>query len=428
MKRLLAVTVLVASPAFAQEPLQLADLVDAALAGDPRTAQIELIARASALRQRNVSAQWLPAVGVDAQAQAQSDAVQAALRGPDGRPAFSAPKQTWDANLRLEQRLFDRGVGAQGDLERAQRDEQQARVRAGVYALRQQVNEAFFAALVLEQRARVVRASIAELEARLREAAARVEQGTALPADAAALEATLLERQQAVDELDSNRRIALGRLATMTGRPIPGDATLAVPALAARADEARRSTGAAARRRPEYQLFASTRLRVAVQQALAGVATQPRLSAFLRAGVGRPGLNFAEHDTQTYALGGVRLQWTAWNWGTTSREREALALQQRITGTEEDFFSRQVAELSGVDAETIDRLGRAVETDTRIVTLREQVERTAEARMREGVLTAADYLARNAELLQARVAQATHRIELEQARARLLTTLGAEVR
>ncbi|MGE0445687.1 MAG: TolC family protein [Vicinamibacterales bacterium] len=435
MKQWLVVLVVLVGPgawclvpgvAYAQETLQLGELVDAALASDPRTAQVELLERASALRQRNVSAQWRPAVGLEAQAQAQSDAVEASFRGPDGRPVFSASRQTYDSYLRVEQRLFDRGIGIQGDLERTQLAEQQARVRAAVYAVRQQVNEAFFAALTLEQRARVLQAALAELEARLREAQARVEQGTALAADAAAVEATLLERRQAEDEVQSNRRAALARLAAITGRQIPREATLAVPDLAARA--AHVTTGSSQQLRPEYQLFASTRMRLAVQQALAGAQGQPRVSAFMRAGVGRPGLNFAEHDTQAYALGGVRLQWNAWNWGTPQREREALALQQQITAADQDYFSRQLAEGAAVDTEAIARLQRAVEGDARIVALREQVERTAGARMQEGVLTASDYLARNAELLQARVAQATHRIELEEARARLLTRAGVEVR
>jgi outer membrane protein TolC len=49
-------------------------------------------------------------------------------------------------------------------------------------------------------------------------------------------------------------------------------------------------------------------------------------------------------------------------------------------------------------------------------------------RLQEGVLTSSDYLARDTELLQARIAQATHQVELAQARARVLTTIGAEVR
>jgi hypothetical protein len=43
-------------------------------------------------------------------------------------------------------------------------------------------------------------------------------------------------------------------------------------------------------------------------------------------------------------------------------------------------------------------------------------------------VTASEYLDRNAELLQARFAQAGHRVELAQASARFLTTLGLEVR
>ena len=42
-------------------------------------------------------------------------------------------------------------------------------------------------------------------------------------------------------------------------------------------------------------------------------------------------------------------------------------------------------------------------------------------------MTAADYVARESELLQARYAQTSHQVELAQARARLLTTLGVEV-
>ena len=67
-------------------------------------------------------------------------------------------------------------------------------------------------------------------------------------------------------------------------------------------------------------------------------------------------------------------------------------------------------------------------SDQRIIDLRAEVERSARVRLQEGVLTSSDYLARDTELLQARIAQATHQVELAQARVRLLTTVGVEVR
>ena len=80
------------------------------------------------------------------------------------------------------------------------------------------------------------------------------------------------------------------------------------------------------------------------------------------------------------------------------------------------------------DLATIDRLREALALDDRIVMLREQVERSTQARFQEGVVTASEYLDRSTELLQARFARAGHQVELAQASARLLTTLGLEVR
>jgi outer membrane protein TolC len=48
-------------------------------------------------------------------------------------------------------------------------------------------------------------------------------------------------------------------------------------------------------------------------------------------------------------------------------------------------------------------------------------------RFSEGVVTASEYLDRTTELLGAQLDRARHRVELAQARARLLTTLGLEV-
>jgi outer membrane protein TolC len=76
----------------------------------------------------------------------------------------------------------------------------------------------------------------------------------------------------------------------------------------------------------------------------------------------------------------------------------------------------------------MDRLEATLATDDRIIALREQVERETRARLQEGVVTAAEYVTRNSELLQARLARATHRVALVQARAHFLATLGLEIR
>lgn len=419
---------LVGSPVAAQPPasaLELSTLQDSAIAADPRSAEFEWLSRQTDLRVQNISSTKLPVVSVEGQLQYQSDVPLPpfALIGPG---LFAPPKGTIDSYLRVEERLFDPARGPQVALERAQLGEQQARVRSALFTLRQQVNDAFFAAALLQERAGALQTVIDNLAARLQEIGARVREGTALPAESATVEATLLERQQERDELTANRRAALAVLATLTGRQI-GEAPLPLPDLSARVADARRAPSAL-RARPEYEQFAKAGERLASQQTATLAQERPRVIAYGRLGYGKPGLNFFSDQFDSYAVGGVQIQWKAWNGGTAGHERDALELQRQIVAADQAAFAKGLTEAIANDEATIDRLRGAIETDARIVALREQVEATSRVRFQEGVLTAAEYVDRNTELLQARFALVTHRVELAQASARLLTTLGLEVK
>jgi outer membrane protein TolC len=407
--------------------LELDGLYQAAVDADPRFHALQLQADQTDLRLRNIEAERLPAIAAEGQVQYQSDVPTAPVLVPGGQPLFTTPKDTYDAHVRIDQRLVDRTVRPRLAAERAQLAEGQARVRTTLFGLRQEVNDAFFTAALLQERAGTLEATIADLEGRLREMNVRVREGAALPADAAAIEATLLQRRQDAAELGATRHAALARLSRLTGRPIADTDVLAIPQLAATVARAR-STLDATRARPEYEQFARTRERLARQQDVATAQDQPRISAFARVGYARPGLNFISDQFESYGLAGVQVQWKAWNWGTTNREREALALQQQIVSADEAAFAKGVVRATETDLAAIDRLTTALALDDRIVALREDIERSTQARFQERVLTAAEYLDRSTELLQARFARAGHRVELAQAGARLLTTLGLELR
>jgi outer membrane protein TolC len=421
-----------AAPGFAtsaraqtRAPLQLGDLQRQAIAADPRTRELALLDMQTSLRLQNISALRLPAINVEGQAQYQTD-VPTAPFTVGGRSVFTAPKKTYDSYFRVEQRLFDPTVTAQAAVERAQLAEQQARVRAAVFSVRQQVHEAFFAAALLDQRRNILAEAVNDLTSRLNDMRARVREGAAIPADAAIIEATLLQRQQEELQVWADRRSAFLRLSVLVGREVSDDNRLALPAIDAAVFMARQSPSTL-RLRPEFEQFTRTRERLARQAALTTATSAPRVSAFTRVGYGRPGLNFLRDEFDTYAVAGVRVQWNAWNWGSSVREREALAIQQEIVAAEDAAFSRGIIEAFNSDQETLERLEATLELDQRIIALREQVARATVARVTEHVVTMAEYLSRDAELLQARITEATHRVELAQTGARLLINLGVEV-
>ena len=181
------------------EPLRLSVLQQEARAADARMRELELLASQTDLRLHNLDAERLPAVSTLAQTQYQSDVATLPLVLPGGQPSLAPPKFTYDVSIRGDEKLYDPSRAARGDLARADLAESQARVRTALFALRQEVNDAFFTAAILQEQIGALTASIGDLEARLRETAARVREGTALAGEAAAVEAALLRQRQQAD-------------------------------------------------------------------------------------------------------------------------------------------------------------------------------------------------------------------------------------
>jgi outer membrane protein TolC len=411
-----------------REPLTLAALQRQAANLDPRTQQIPLYDREADLHTANINAERRPAVSVSSRAQYQSDIPQfpfASIAGTVGLP-FGPPKDTYDASARVDQRLFDATIAPRLALEQAQSAESQARVRATLFSLRQQVNEAFFTAALFQSRSQALGAAASDLQMRLAEMNARVREGAALVADAAAIEATLLQRRQEQAETAANRHAALARLSSLTGQPIGDDAVLAMPVLAADVATARDRLRSL-RERPEYAVFDRSRQRLSRQEDVAAVQNSPRVNAYGTGGLGRPGLNYVSHQWEWYWLGGVQMEWRAWDWGARDRDREALAVERQIVAADEAAFTADIERAVQIDLATIDRLRGTLAADDRIIELRETIDRGTHARFRENVITAADYLDRSTELLDARFNRAAHEIELAQASAHFLNTLGIEV-
>jgi outer membrane protein TolC len=408
------------------DSLRLPALHAAATATDPRAAQMELLAAQSALRLRNINSDLMPSLSVDGLAQYQSDVSRIGITVP-GINIPTPAKDTYDAKLSAQQRIYDPTISPRRAVERAQVAESQARVRTALYTLLDLVNSAFYTALRSQTQIAETETSIADLEAQLVVADARVKENSALPSEANILRAELLKRRQAVAEQQASRRAAIAVLSDLTGKPIDLNSPLAPPDLASETIEARK-TVASLRARPEYEQFA--RSREVLQQTERAQSAQdlPRLSAFGRLGYGRPGLNALSNTFDSYWLGGLQVQWTPWTWGTTARDRQITALQRQIVTTEERAFTAQIDRAIEQDVATIDRLESTLAEDDQIIALRENILSETRARFAEAVITSADYVDRETDVLSARISRALHRVELSQARAHLLTTLGVEVR
>ncbi len=421
-RRLIAATVVfvaAAAPLAAQDaPLQLRELMTAMERQDRRTAQLPLLASQSALRERSLQRELLPSVSALASGQYVSD-----VPSIGGTPMV--PYQQYDAYVTLRQRILDPSRGPRRAAEDAQLDEAEARVRGGIWQQRQQVNDAFFTLLALDAERATLAAAMEELETQRRLAETRVSAGASLAGELALLDAELLRRRQSLDELDANRHATRTVLASLSGTSV-GERRLALPDLASAAAAARTRLDGL-RERPEYAQFDGTRALLDARGKLATRSDLPKLNAFLRSGYGRPGINPLAREFQSYWVAGLQLEWNPDLWGATRRDAEVQQLQREIVAADEAQFTEQLRRGIQRDLATMDRLARSLESDAAIIALHERVTTEARRRFAEGSITAGELVDRETDLLTARTARDLHRVRLEEARARFLTTVGQEI-
>ncbi len=413
-------------PGSSVDTLHLGALQTEAVTRDPRRQQLTLLESQSRLRLRSIADERLPDLTLGAQAQYQSDVATIPFELP-GTSVATPPLDSYDARLNLRQPLLDPTRRHRVEVERARLAESQAGVRTSLFKLREQVTESYFAVLLLDAQRAELEAGIADLEARLVTARDRVRLGSALPSDAATLEAELLRRRQSIDEIDANRAASLAVLGELTGRSLTGDDVLALPDIGDDVARVRTELGEL-RERPEYDRFARSHELLERQKLSIVAQERPRLSAFGRAGYGRPGLNPLGRDFDSYWLAGLQVEWSPWNWGRSDRQREEIALQQRVLETEEAAFRKSLLRGTEADLAAMDRLVASSQSDDQIVALHEDILRETTFRFTEGVIGSAEYVDRQTDLLTARLTRATHRVELARARAHFLTFVGVEVR
>lgn len=407
------------------DTLRLAALQRSAVQRDPRIAQRDLLALQSRLRIESIRADRNPLLTIEGVAQYQSDVTRLAIAAP-GVAIPAPPHDTYDARLVAQQRIIDPTRAPRLAVEEAQLASSRASLETTLYSNRQSVNDAFFTVLRSQTQIAELETSITDLEAQAAVAAARVREGAALPSDELTIRAELLRRRQIAAEWRATQVAALAVLEDLTATRYDSTTSLGEPDLGAAVARTRAAIDSL-RARPEFAQFRAARTVLERQETARAAADKPRVSLFGRAGYGRPGLNPLNTSFDSYWLAGIQAQWSPWTWGTSARDREALRIQQRLIEADEIAFAAGIRRAVEQDLASIDRLTSALAADEEIIGLRERVLVETRARYREGVVNSAEYIDRQTDVLSARVSRALHRVELAQARARFLTTLGVEV-
>lgn len=428
------------SGSFPADTLRLGPLQERAVSRDPRSAQYELEREASLLRRRNLEVSLLPQFQIRGDVSYQSEIIQLPLDNP-GLTAPPAPKDRYEVGLDTDWTLWDGGMtGARREVEASRLNAALAALDAEIFGIRAEVTDAFFSALLLQEQVREVEVLLDDLGVRLEEMQARLDQGLALAGDMAVLQAERLVAQQQRDALTSERRVALGVLSRLTGQPVDTADVLALPDLSAEmamhpAGDVLSARGTtppgpdeSLRLHPRFALFDARRETGERQVGAIRAAARPSVALFGQLNYGSPGFDQFNDTLHEYWRGGVRLRWSPWTWNRRRREEQEIRLQQRLIDAEEAHFSNQLLRMLERPVRTMEHMRAALETDDRIVSLREEAEAHARLQFEERALPVSAYTRTRTDLQEARIARLRHRIEWTRAQAHYLITLGVELR
>ena len=400
----------------AQGTITLDECFDLVAKNYPLVKQSVLLDRQSQLDINAINKGKLPELDINAQATYQSDVTTIPISIPN--IALEPPnKDQYRATLDVNQLIYNGGViDASAKVASAKGKVGRQEVEVTLYGLKNQINHLYLSILLVQENQALSDAKENQLQARLEEVRAGIKFGSLLPSSGDALEVELLKIKQNKVQLDFSKSDLLQRLSLLIGKDISKNTTLQLPIILIEPET--RSY------RPELLLFDFQKERIELSTELLAKSNLPKISAFAQGGYGNPGLNMLDNTFRTFYMAGLRFNWNVFDWDKTKVEKQSLQINKEIVDTRKETFEiNNNLELINIRSD-IDKMEKLVQYDEEIIPLRENMEKTAESQLRNGVITSSAYITEFTNLYEAKNTLALHKIQLLLKQIQLQITKG----
>ena len=376
----------------------------------PLIQQMDLIRQTTDLTVQNILKGWLPQVSATAQATYQSavtafpDQLQSMYQQM-GINMQGLKKDQYRVGIDVQQTVYDGGaIKNQKEVIRQQGNVEAAQNEVNLYNVRKRVNEMYFALLLLDDQIQLNRDLQELLNGNEKKLSSMFKNGTAAESDYQNIKAERLNVIQQLTNLQSQRQTMARMLSVFCGMEITNPVKPKAVSLTQ------------GNNRPELRLIDAQIRLVDAQEKALNSALMPRFGVFAQGFYGYPGYNvFEDMMHRQWSLNGMigaRLSWNIGALYTRKNDKAKLNVQRSMFNVQRDvfLFNNNLEKIQ--QSESIDRYRRLMADDEEIITLRSQVRKAAESKLRHGIIDVNDLLREiNAENA-ARVQQSIHEIEM----------------
>lgn len=381
----------------------------------PLIRQLGLLEQSKQLSLANVDKTLLPQLSINASATYQSEVTKLPIQVPNMEvPVLD--KDQYKAYAELSQSLSDLFLAKdQKNLLATHKAIESQQVEVQLYQLREQVNQLFFNAMLIDAQLAQSKLMQADIQHGMQQVEAAIKNGTSTKSNLNKLQAEYLKVQQKDIELLSNKQAFVHMLAHLIGEPIAQDCQFTAPELLQLSQTLNR---------PELKLYELQQSAMDMQEQVLQNKNKPRFNAFIQGGVGQPALNMLNPDMRGFYLTGIRLNWNLAPLYTYKNEKKLLELNKGLIAQQQETFVFN-NELSLMQQqEDARKYQNLLSSDAEIINLRESVKKASAAQLRNGIISSYDYMNAVSEEDQARQNLIVHKIKWLQSQYKQQATRG----
>lgn len=404
--------------------LTIEQCVKSAEANYPVVKKYDLLKQTKEINLSDINKGWLPRINVYGQLTGQNivpafpDALSEVLEKM-GQEMRGLGKVQYKIGVDISQTIWDGGVSkVKREMAGAEESMRQAALDVEIYAIRERVENLYFAILLIDEQIAQSRITTKLLEANLEKLRSMFKNGTAMQTDLDMVEAQLLSVNQGIMQAQSASSGYRKTLAIFTGENLENqilglpEATLPVDTLP---------------NRPELRLFGRQLEWNALRDKLTDVSLRPHVGFFSQAYYGYPGFNYfqsmANRDLSFNIIAGIKVSWNIDSFYTRKNAKTRTALNASDIMVDREIFLFNLRLKSASQTESIRGIRDVMKDDAKIVELRGKIRKAAESQLENGVIDVTTLLTKISDENTARLMAKYHEIQLLQEIYKLKNTL-----
>lgn len=419
MKKILMILVLVYMTYLpgAYGQLTIEECQEMARANYPLVRQYGLVDQTREYSVSNAVRGYLPRFSLSAKATYQSEVTKVPFSLP-GMTVEGLNLDQYQVVAEVNQTVWDGGhIRSQKELAKAGAEVGTQQLNVDLYALNDRVNELFFGILLLAEQLKQNVLLYEELQRNFDRISAYMANGVANEADLDAVKAEQINVLQSRTELQATRLAYERMLGFMLGFPLQeavdgatGGAkiNLITPSV----KETVELPENAEIKRPELDLFGARFRQLEVQRRRIVAGNRPQIGLFIQGGYGNPGLNMLKNEFSPWYMGGVRLSWNFGGLYTQKNENRQVTVDQDQVGIQKETFLFNTNLQLVQEGSEIGKLRELMRRDDELITLRDRIKVSAEAKVANGTMSVIELLREINAGEQARQTKMLHGIQL----------------